>query len=353
MFSQEHLALRLVRLKTGDKWAGKSRGLVFIFPKAGIGRYCTPIGRGQVRPGDILVVQEWHHAVLHAEANEDVVFWFFAIQVEHMFPLFGSAEISLLQNVVDGLKSVRFYSGATELARDCHRMLAEAPPDYDLGHRSQLLRIAASLLAAEFRNAQSHRAGIARADQRVIQVFEKLSTQELLNLSVAELAARFGCSQRHLNRLFHRHFGCSVAAMRMEMRLLKAICLLRDPDAKIISVAEQCGFNHLGLFNTCFKRRFNISPGRWRKQASERDMTGVSGAAVCPLSSDSACPWNGFRNGTPDDGSAEALPPVSPGRRLVSAKGLAVSQPASKSDKGRVNPSPACPECESTCLCVG
>jgi transcriptional regulator GlxA family with amidase domain len=99
----------------------------------------------------------------------------------------------------------------------------------------------------------------------MVQVFEKLSASELINLSVGELADRFSCSRRHLNRLFHQHFGVSVAALRMEMRMLKAISLLRDADVKIINVAEQCGFNHLGLFNTCFKRRFGTSPGQWRK----------------------------------------------------------------------------------------
>jgi AraC-like DNA-binding protein len=99
----------------------------------------------------------------------------------------------------------------------------------------------------------------------MIQVFEKLSSEEILTLSVGELARKFSCSRRHLNRLFHQHFGFSVASLRMEMRLLKAVSLLRDPDMKIINVAEGCGFNHLGLFNTCFKRRFGRSPGEWRK----------------------------------------------------------------------------------------
>jgi hypothetical protein len=34
-------------------------------------------------------------------------------------------------------------------------------------------------------------------------------------------------------------------------------------------VAEQCGFNHLGLFNTCFKRRFGTSPSQWRKSSTQ------------------------------------------------------------------------------------
>ena len=77
------------------------------------------------------------------------------------------------------------------------------------------------------------------------------------------------------------------------MRLLKAVALLRNPDTKVINVAEDCGFNHLGLFNTCFKRRFGTSPGQWRKQAvlSGDHSAEVGGAAAgCPLRVNGLCP---------------------------------------------------------------
>jgi transcriptional regulator GlxA family with amidase domain len=96
-------------------------------------------------------------------------------------------------------------------------------------------------------------------------MFKELSTTEFLTLSVGDMAHKFSCGRRHLNRLFHQQFGCSVASLRMEIRLLKASSLLRDPDLRIFNVASQCGFNHLGLFNTCFKRRFGKTPGKWRK----------------------------------------------------------------------------------------
>jgi len=113
----------------------------------------------------------------------------------------------------------------------------------------------------------------------------------LLNLSVTELAAKFACSRRHLNRLFHQYFGFSVAALRMEMRLLKAVSLLRDPNIKIINVASQCGFNHLGLFNTCFKRRFGNSPGEWRKGGARIVEPSAKGEK-CPLGSNGLCPMS-------------------------------------------------------------
>ena len=167
---------------------------------------------------------------------------------EHLFSLFATNEIRLLQNVIDDFKAPRLYPASGVVAAKCHRLLAEVPPQFDLDHRSQLLRVVAAILTVEFKNAHDHRGGFIRIEEHMLQVFEKLSVDELLTLSVGELAGRFSCSRRHLSRLFHQHFGFSVVALRMEMRLLKAVSLLRDPDAKVINVAERCGFNHLGLF---------------------------------------------------------------------------------------------------------
>ena len=131
---------------------------------------------------------------------------------------------------------------------------------------------------------------------QMIQGLATLSANQLVALSVPELAGKFGCSRRHLNRLFHQHFGVSVAALRIEMRLLKAVALLRNPDAKVVNVAEECGFNHLGLFNTCFKRRFGTSPGQWRKKAvpTEDRRVGLGGAAPnCFPRLNGLCPWTG------------------------------------------------------------
>jgi AraC-like DNA-binding protein len=159
----------------------------------------------------------------------------------------------------------------------------------------------------------------------MVQVFEKLSTSELLTLSVGELADKFGCSRRHLNRLFHQHFGVSVAALRMEMRLTKAVSLLRDPDAKVINVAEECGFNHLGLFNTCFKRRFGASPGQWRKMAAAgaKQPAGLlESAPECPLRTNGLCPWSGKAEGGNGAPAAIQISKPGPARLLTSGKAI-------------------------------
>lgn len=291
MLSQDYLTLRLVRLKPSEKWVEDGNGLCFVFPTIGTGKWVAATASHRLLPGDVLVLNVGVGGEISTASKGEIAFRSFSICFEHLFPLFASREISLLQSVTDGFKSPRFYPASNALAVQCQRLLGDLPPQFNLDHRSQLLRVAAAILSEEFKTAQNHRVGFVRAEDHMIQVFEKLSVAELLTLSVGELAGKFGCSRRHLNRLFHQYFGLSVATLRMEMRLLKAISLLRDPDAKIINVAEQCGFNHLGLFNTCFKRRFGVSPGQWRKKSHDKNQP-IEEGDVCPLHWNGLCPWS-------------------------------------------------------------
>jgi hypothetical protein len=71
-------------------------------------------------------------------------------------------------------------------------------------------------------------------------------------------------------------------------------------------VAEDCGFNQLGLFNTCFKRRFGTTPGQWRKLNLKADRAPAPAegvASACPLQINGLCPLSG--HGRPD---GHALP---------------------------------------------
>ena len=177
---------------------------------------------------------------------------------------------------------------------ECYELLTNAVPPFNLAHRGQLLRVAAAIFCEELNAVHRQRASLPSVEEHMVQAFEKLPVDELLNLSVADLGSRFGCSRRHLNRVFHQYFGLSVGALKMEIRLTKAILLLREPDAKVANVAEQCGFDHLGFFNVCFKRRFGTTPGRWRQSTPEEEKLHPGAAAdkpACPLHSIGLCPW--------------------------------------------------------------
>jgi AraC-like DNA-binding protein len=261
---KNHLTLQLIRLRRSEEWTAIGECLSFVLSKGGAGRCLLGQRTHDLAPGDLLV---WNSTVggKIVVTNGAMVFWNFSVCFDHLLPLFSIGEICLLRDLTEHLKVSKLYSASSQLAQECNKLVESAPPQGNFDHRSQLLRVAAAVLSIELQNASSQRVGFVRAEDHMLHVFDKLSIEELLTLSVSELAQKFSCSHRHLNRLFHQHFGFCVAALRMELRLLKALSLLRDPNLKVISVAEQCGFNHLGLFNTCFKKRFGDSPGRLRK----------------------------------------------------------------------------------------
>ncbi len=300
MLGDEHFKLRLVRLQPSELWVNQSRNedeFTFVFIKGGIAKYVFPNATQRLVPGNILVFNKLSVGKLYAEEKSECVFATFSLLLEHLFPLFASNEIGLLHNVMTNFKAGRVFSPNGTVAVECQPVLEIAYTQPRLQQRSQLLRIVASILADEFKNVHSQRSGMGWAEDHMIQVFEKLSSAELLKLSVDELAAKFSCSRRHLNRLFHQHFGLSITALRMEIRLLKAVSLLRNPREKVINVAEQCGFNHLGLFNTCFKKRYGASPGQWRKLAHGTESQSAAkkseGKPACPLHANGLCPWGG------------------------------------------------------------
>lgn len=296
MNHQDHLALRLARLKAAEDLEARGEGLAFVFAKGGMAKYASRLATYRLGPGDILVFNSAGGAQLSVlDGRGEFLYWTFSVSIENLLPLFSAYEISLLHQIKECFNAGKVFPARLPLSAECQRLLDLVPPQLNLDHRGQLIRVAATILSTEFNETFSKRNGGARSNDHMVQVFENLSASEFINLSVCDLAGRFSCSRRHLNRLFHQHFGISVAGLRMEMRLLKAISLLRDGDAKVINVAEQCGFNHLGLFNTCFKRRFGASPGQWRKLNSEKtaEPGKTSGSLTCPMHYSGLCPLAG------------------------------------------------------------
>lgn len=107
----------------------------------------------------------------------------------------------------------------------------------------------------------------ARGQQRLATWLATFNREELSSMSVVELAKRYGCSGRHLSRLFHREFGMSVRQRQIALRMEAARELLRNERLRVIEVAMGCGYRNLGLFNASFKAIHGQTPSQWRRQA--------------------------------------------------------------------------------------
>ncbi len=93
-------------------------------------------------------------------------------------------------------------------------------------------------------------------------------------LSAVAIAARLGISRRRLDELFIAAVGKPVAAQIWHRRFARAESLLRDParDRQCIrDIARASGFEDTAHFVRAFKRRYGLTPGRWRIAGATAD----------------------------------------------------------------------------------
>jgi AraC-like DNA-binding protein len=270
-----HLEMAVVRLGPNQQWESAEDGLTFVFHRSGEAIWHWSALTHRLTVGDVLVLNGRGGKVRPAVGGE-IVFGSFSLRMEHMYPLLDPKEVSLLRSVIAAFREPKFFPASGPVAAECNRLhrafSGSTGSATSLAHRSQLLCLAATILSVELANSRGRIGAdaLTGVQDRVIEVLAGLSADTILSISAEDLASRLNCGRRHLDRQFRRYFGISFCGLKMEMRLLKAASLLSTNDSKIIQVAEESGFNHLGLFNTCFKKRFGVSPGEWRKQNNGR-----------------------------------------------------------------------------------
>lgn len=88
---------------------------------------------------------------------------------------------------------------------------------------------------------------------------------------IEEIAARLGCTDRHLRRVFTAEYNVSPVKYLQTCRLLLAKNLLTDTDLTVLEVAMAAGFGSLRRFNHLFKTHYRLAPTALRKQAKNRE----------------------------------------------------------------------------------
>lgn len=84
-------------------------------------------------------------------------------------------------------------------------------------------------------------------------------------ISIPEIAAEVGISQRQMERLFRRFMGCSAVQFNQLLRLQYARVLLTSTRLSIREVSAACGFNSMSYFSQAFTKCFEKRPSDYRQ----------------------------------------------------------------------------------------
>lgn len=108
-----------------------------------------------------------------------------------------------------------------------------------------------------------------------LKKLEEIVIQNLGNeqFGVSDLADNIGISRSQLHRKVKKLCNKSISRFIRDIKLNKALELLKDDTLTVSEVAYNVGFSNPSYFNNCFHERYGISPGEFKgKEISEVKM---------------------------------------------------------------------------------
>jgi AraC-like DNA-binding protein len=89
------------------------------------------------------------------------------------------------------------------------------------------------------------------------------------SFNVDELCRILGMSKSQLNRRTKQVTGKTPNNLIKDIRLKRALRMIKKQKGNIAEIAYQTGFNSPAYFSKCFQERFGVLPSNYAKQKKE------------------------------------------------------------------------------------
>ena len=271
MTAERHLILQEKELPPSAEWPPHTSGWLCLRVHEGQGYWLqsgSPVR--SLAAGDVLVAGRHAEGNLRASQLGPLKLHYFTVLPQFLTGVLTLAESYQFEAPPPGASRQVAAFGAMDAIGQKMAALILMPPEDHLAKRCACLLFWSEAVAGLLAAAPAAPARHDKLRERFRELVGQIPETELAAHSLADLAAQLHCSERHFSRLFREEFGASLRARQIELRLQRARHLLTNSSAKIINVAFESGYRHLGLFNAMFKKRFGVTPSEWRRQNLEK-----------------------------------------------------------------------------------
>ena len=261
---EPHLVVKEMALPPGGEWALQSPGWSFLHVTSGVGYWLHPRTNQELTTGTVLVCSDRAQGVIRASQVGEMVVHFFWLQPERLTSMVSWGEQQFLQQAAtQDHFSVRLFPHTTPLSQRFKDICEQNNPG-TLSLRLQLLGLFIQAFGEDLANRTVRPERVFDARVRLKQLLNATPASEMLELSFGDLVREMRCTPRHLSRIFRQVVGMSFRAKQAQVRLVHAQELLATTPSKVVEVALESGYQSLSLFNLMFKRRFGVTPAKWR-----------------------------------------------------------------------------------------
>lgn len=244
-----------------------------IYVKRGSGIVQVDYEMFTAEQGDIYIVLPGHLHGLQSVPRESMEYENIIFDISFLGGGIDICSQKYLQPMVNGRvrlpvrvgKEDAMYGQISACLDAADGLCSGRPAGYELGVKGRLLLLFSLL----FRNASDEK-GYA-AEQRDVGklklVLSRIEQDYDKRLTVRDAADVCGYSESHFMRWFREATGRSFAGYLIEYRLEKAAYALRNSEETILEIAQRVGFDNLSNFNRLFRKKFEMTPSRFRKKS--------------------------------------------------------------------------------------
>jgi AraC-like DNA-binding protein len=266
---EPHLVIKHVQLAPAGEWQPDLPGWVFARMTAGQAYAMHPSKNHLLETGSVIAFPWFDRGYVRASQLDWASLHYFQVEPERLVGLVTLSEQQFLRGSARRNHSCPRVFPAGHPLSERFRNLCTNPQVSPFSTRLQLLEIFIEAIGGELKaGSEETPTPISSTDARarMAEVLKQIPAAALLDLTLNELVTQVQCTPRHFSRVFNEVVGMSFRKKQSEVRLLRAQELLATTESKVLEVAMESGFQSVSLFNLMFKRRFGVTPGRWREK---------------------------------------------------------------------------------------
>jgi AraC-like DNA-binding protein len=268
---EPHLALKEIKLPASGEWMPHFRGWCFLQIQSGVCYWQQANWPLDLSAGSSLVFTAAAKGGLRASQLSEAAIAYFCMEPEKLTGVLSLAEQRCLKAAGAQHDGAVRALPATHPASKQFKHLCQTRHGANVSLRLQLLHLFVDLFAHEMDDKLVVSLGDINSRDRLRQLLNEIAESEFADLSLSDLESKMHCSLRHLSRLFRAEVGASFRQKQAEVRLAKACELLANSNVKVVEAAGASGYQSHSSFSLIFKRRFGVSPGKWRQQHRGKD----------------------------------------------------------------------------------
>ncbi len=216
-----------------------------------------------LQAGDIFFIPANQIISYYPDPQDPWEYFWFEYSGHHAFLLNERAGLSVNAPVYKVQKPENF----TLL---CDAMLTELNDKTDdLITVSSIYRLLSTVINERFPKTAST---VNTRDDLISQIFTHInSNYSSPSLSLTSIAAHFNMNASYLSRFFRQTAGVPISKYIIDLRMTKAVNLLKRRDLSIKYVAISVGYSDPLYFSREFSRLYRISPSSYRKELEQEE----------------------------------------------------------------------------------